>query len=635
MPSTPWVPIVKTITNGTDTVSAEVVNPIFSSYTNRTQHLYEKIAELADKSVLIAENQKATDNVGMHNVVYYDPTDNTGLKKAKLATIYDSTIGQLRAANSSFVFGIVKDVADNLATVWLNGLITDTYLLSHLLDSDPANVGVEGGPLYLSSIQDGSLTFFPTGLAIYVGYALGPTTVNLNISFDPTNELFINYRFPLLDRPAGTPELNAGVWTIPMPDASKVGWLPVASENYSVGDLEYGAKFVYNIPSDRWIDLDEGLNATEKASAKLLRRVFPANTKGVNQLFVNGVLQLQREVGVCDGEETKPFDGIYRLDSTGLYWYTNASNKQPWAADLMTNESYPAWDTATWQNWQGSSSLRPRLTFVFSKLNPAYGAGLVTSLQPYYKAGINNSALSLQVVDNTDTASTSGDLKVRFNLVSDETLLDTATNAKAVQSLEYNQVTGKLLVTKAPRISAINAIGSIVASTDASTGICTLRSGEVAGPTLVTAIEPENARLEVTGLNTYLTFAQASLPAGMLGKITLPSSIPNLPLTLSFVVFGKASTTGNVGLTLQYSATAIGGVVSSALTTKDSTYTFPTGYVAYTTKVMADTYPSTNFTIPREAFTPGAVVNFRLQRKKTPNTYTADFCILAAYWSFA
>lgn len=652
MPSTSWIPVVSNIADG-DSVSSEVVNPIFNSYTARTQHLLEKINELEDKSSLIAQLQTVATASGVsdYSVVYFDPitNNNKGLKLSKVAVAYDEDIKQFKASNSTFTFGIVKSVSGDKATVWLQGLIKSTGLLVQLLDATTANTSVAGGPLYLSNITPGKLTTAPTGLSIYVGYALGPDEILLNPSFDIVNDFFLTYRFPILDRPAGSPQFatSSSSWAFNSVDATKVGWIPAANAPISAPNyptFSAGSVFFYNLPNDVAIDADSSLSIDEKLSSKQLRKFFPPSARGVTMLFVNGQMQLARESGVLDNvlpnscPSGNKYDGLYYVDNTGLWWYSNKEDKQPWAKDIQSGFSTPnQWSVNDWCAWKGSATYRPRMTLVFTTLNPSLKQNVVTSLKPYFKTSVNDSSKAIQLLDSADQQAITGDLFIRYKLPVTGASAPPTPAAVAIKNVEYNEVSGDLQVQRTPVISSIVGVGGIKATTNTETGECTLLSGPFTGPVLINSIEPENARLELTGLNTYLTFGYNNLPCGLLGKILLPSNLPNASIKISFVIIGKALVSGKPKLKLnfQYNVMPIGGLLSQGVTTMPTrVYEFPTAQMY--TPFTAVTHSNLTFEILNSELSPGGILNFRLQRPKIvdQDEYLNDVAVVAAYWSF-
>jgi hypothetical protein len=328
---TPWVPIIRKVENGVD-VSAEVINPILKGYTDRTQHLYEKFDSILDKSVIIAFDQKVVGaSVAKYSVVFYDPSLSIpGLELTKTGFETATTGSLFKSSNSSFIFGIVAtDVpgsGDRKANVYLQGLIQlpGTGFVTQMLDTSYPSF--KGGPLFLSSNVRGKLTPEPGGLAVFVGYAKSLDEFYLNPSYESVNEFFFNFRFNVLDRPAGRPEFDGSIWTVQSPDNARLGWIPASGvTGIPTGDFT-GSLFFYNIPSDANIDADSTLSSKEKADAKALRKTLPPHPGQFNFLTVNGVMQLVKEAA---GDT-----GIYFINDYGIWWYDNTSGKAPWSQDI-------------------------------------------------------------------------------------------------------------------------------------------------------------------------------------------------------------------------------------------------------------------------------------------------------------
>jgi hypothetical protein len=350
MPITPWVPTVTRIQNGED-VSAEVVNPISAQHTQRAQHLYEKFNELSGKSVLIAFDQpllpSTVDDVRKNLVVFYDKegteeSATEGLSPALVAFSSDSFSSAYTPSNSSYAVGIIKEVNDDVADVYLWGLVElDNDIDDEdwgLIQSDEIDLDAEfePGPLYLSRTEAGKLTRTPAGVAIYVGYAFNRRTLLLAPNVSEFNQFFTTYKFNILDRPAGVPVLTGSTWDLTGVSLvggdggiNHTGWIPV--DALVGGPLESltpeGAKFFYNLPAEDLILADTGVDSdlVLRNEQKELSRQLPPNPTNVTLLTVNGVIQPSRD------NET---DGIYIVNTAGIWWFDDQDGQQPWASDI-------------------------------------------------------------------------------------------------------------------------------------------------------------------------------------------------------------------------------------------------------------------------------------------------------------
>lgn len=713
MATTPWVPIIKSIIDGTDKVSAEVMNPILKSYTDRTQHLYEKFADLGDKSVIIAFDQLVVgSSVAQYSVVYYDfELTIPGLVLAKPAFATSTYATQYRASKSAFTFGIIKSAVpgsgDKIVDVYLQGLVQVTGIVTAMLDSSSDNVGFVGGPLFMSSKDAGKLTSVPGGQAIYVGYAKNLDEIYLNPSYESFNDFFFSFKYALLDRPAGTPSLSSSTWTISNATTNRVGWIPADFNSTVIGwqpiNVTYGTPlFFYNIPStDALIDADDGLTSAEKSDAKALRRSLPPNPASFTFLSVNGVIQEQKVPG------TDVALGIYVVNEFGIWWYSNADDSQPWAKDLnlsiaLTTSSintstdvitlnshgfedgdvikffivsgsganlpsgltagisytinssttntfkltgvdltsvgagtfYIEWQPEAWSNFRGSEYLRVRMMLQFTKVNPDYKTAVVTSLKPSTSP---NSTKSIKFVNSTGDVQSTGDLQLQFDLNKTSTTESPLTGT-AVKDIDYNSSTGDLEVKTGPVVTSVLGLGVAKATTD-SAGQCTITVENTNLSNLVTSLEVEQARLEYTGLHSYLTTDYNLLPAGFVGKFLLPAQLPSADLQFKIILFGKTGISASktkVKFQFSYAITKPNTVITSAVAAL-TTITIDLGstYVANTCTV----FTPVEFVIPRAALVEGGVVNFRLTRVKpsggdvTSNYYDTSVSIVGTYWN--
>lgn len=614
-----------------DDASPETINPIFQSLIQRTQYLFEKFDEIEDKSVLTAFLQAYDANeVDTYSVVYFDPTE-VKLKLARLA-ITSNTNG-FKWADSTYVFGIVKSKTPNGVDVWLNGLIEHDNILSHVLDSNPWNDNVVSGPLFLSQLEPGKLTFVPSGLAVYVGYAKSSSEILLNPANGSNGLFFESHAFPLIDRPTSTPILSNGVWTLSETNLNYVGWVAVPEEgdffrpipvlkdenNEDIGR----PKFYYNIPSNNLIydGNNNYLSSEEQLASVLLRNAWPFNPNTLVCLTVNGVVQTVKGL-------TSKKDGIYYVNSDGIWWYNNTDGKQPWASDLPSG----LWQVSDWPTEKGSENLRPRMMLYFTRLNPLLKESFVTFLKSC-ESNTNNSSDVIKIVsaEDNETEKHTGDLVLKFNLPVQET---STVSGYAVSSVNYNQKQGLLICSKTSVVSKIVPGNGLEVDFNSETGEYILRNA-YAPDYLVTGIEPENSRFQLTGINSYLSFDYERLPCGLFGRILLPTSLPSgKNVKFKMIVFGKASGAGTVNLAYQYNLM----VLNNPMTITEPAVipiscTFDSNYVANTIKL----FEHNDFIVPSSVLKPGAIISFRIKRNPEEGygIYTGAFCIAAIYWRFA
>ena len=404
MPITPWVPTVRTIRDGED-VSQSTVNVSLEQLIQREQHLYEKFEELLGKSVLIAFGQptypsELLGNNTLHsdelNVVYFrDDSGGKGVCRALTGFSSTSTKGMYAPNKSNYSFGIVKAMTPGqppLVDTYIEGLCElsidlddpDRGLIE--VERNHLNVPVvepfEVGPYYLSRKYPGKITKNPAGIPTYVGYAISKRKFLLHSSVDEFSQFFINYRYNILDRPAATPALNAGIWTIPTTsNPNRLGWVQANNTNlpgYSIAQNPVTgetAKFFYYIPEGLLFPTSTEFNfltRSEKVEAVELKGLLPPVPSNFVELKANGITQ--RLI-----DEYTP-DGIYMIDNYGLWWFDDREGFQPWADDILSEGN---WTPADWSAYRGSNFRRPRLFLSFSKFNPALRTQLVSSLAPY------------------------------------------------------------------------------------------------------------------------------------------------------------------------------------------------------------------------------------------------------------
>jgi hypothetical protein len=217
MSVTSWVPTVTRINDG-DIIDQALLNTPIDQLTQRDQHLYDKFAQLANKSVLVVTDQpihpKASFTSGELALAYYrSDSFGQGLDKGITGFSSSATSSMFTPNVSNYSFGMVKAVnaLKNTADLFIEGLceldvpLNDSTL--GLIQKD-ANGVVETfavGPYYLSSKSPGKITNNPSGIPVYVGYAISTTKFILHTNVDEFSQFFINYRYHVLDRVAGTP----------------------------------------------------------------------------------------------------------------------------------------------------------------------------------------------------------------------------------------------------------------------------------------------------------------------------------------------------------------------------------------------------------------------------------------------
>jgi len=647
MPNTPWIPIVTTVKDGED-VSSEVVNPILAQFTQREQYLYEKFAELQGRSVLVAYDIPVLNSkIAVGDIVYYkqeNRTGATGLELAKVGFIKTENYSTFSADSSSFSLGIVKTKNDNTADVYILGLVN--FDTGHEIDNvvtgllEPQQTGLSTfapGPLYLSRIFAGKLTRNPGGISVYVGYALDNKTLLLSPNVAELSQLFTTYRYNLLDRPAGRPVLTGSTWSITNVNPNVVGWVPVNSLSTALNILKpTGAKFFYNLPAaELQYTADVGITDHDKKEQIDLSTSLPPNPPNLTMLTVNGVIQDSLEFN-------NNADAVYSVNDVGIWWMSDVDGQQPWASDIPVDTT-----VSDWKNHHGSEYLRPRMSLQFIKLNPSLSQSIVTSLNKYNPA---SNIIKFYLPDKTtETKTGSGDLFARVMLAYENGTV--ANVASAIASLGYNETNGKIITNTTPVVTEI-VQGEGVTITQTVVGGVTkpgsfmVSSAANSAYGRVSSIEPDGAELLYIGLHSYLSMQRPSvLPSSLIGKILLPSNVPNADMTFVVLLTGTSSvtqgTTAIVELDFTYAVTKPGNQLTTAVSdVQHISFALPTSESAYNALTCLQSELPTPVgsyaivTIPGSAFLGGdADINFRLTRVENSTTaYTGALGIVDVYW---
>jgi len=255
MSLTPWLPIVRRIKDG-ESVDQATVNVPIDQLTQREQHLYEKFQELTGKSVLISFGQplhpRESYTPDELKIVYFKSDDHgDGLAPAVTGFSSDKSSSMFSPNNSNYVFGLTK-------TLYLKSKTADIYtegLCEFPFDMDDSALGLiqkrsDGtvepfaiGPYYLSGKTPGKITNDPSGIPVYVGYALSKRKFLLHTSVDEFSQFFINYRYHLLDRVAGIPKLDNDTWSISTKNYSN-------DPSYSIGTGNVDGIAVANVSTN-------------------------------------------------------------------------------------------------------------------------------------------------------------------------------------------------------------------------------------------------------------------------------------------------------------------------------------------------------------------------------------------------
>jgi len=664
MSVTPWLPTVTRISDG-DAIDQATLNTPIDQLIQRDQHLYDKFAELANKSVLITTSQpihpKSTFTVGELCMAYYkSDADGVGLAKGTTGFSSSSTSSMFTPNSSNYSFGLVKavDPTAKTADLYIEGLCELSIALNDaslgLIQKD-ANGTVEPfavGPYYLSAKSPGKITQNPSGVPVYVGYAISTTKFVLHTNVDEFSQFFINYRFHIMDRVAGYPVL-ATTWSILAPDTTKLGWIPA---DYGAPS---GAKFRYNIPSTANLLADTTLTDAERTEATELVKNLPPVPANFNQLYVDGLLK--RYTDLYDTT------GLYSVNEYGLWWHSNTAGEQPWSA------SYPqtaiSGTPASWNSIKANSLVaasRKNIFMSFSKFNPALRTQLVSSLTPLNTPTSNAANFIKFYSKDTLLPATTGDLLVDIDapvtesgnsllvsaLTYPSTSTSTYTSNRAISGFKYSKPAGAFSAVVTPVVAKLLGTKGIgVTETPAGSGIWQLSYLSEGAVGLVDSIEPINARLEFRGLSSYIKLPSTyNTTYGFIGKIVLPKGyFSGKDLNLAFHLFGDASatTTGNnlVALKFEYSVvSALNGAAPTSYTSVN-TQTYPLSgpaaasfsiaangdYVAYSSVKVAHA----SLVIPGTFVSEDSIINFQITRSNpgVATAYTGNIGVLATYWN--
>jgi hypothetical protein len=681
MSLTPWLPVVRKIKDG-EFVDQTTVNVPIDQLTQRDQHLYEKFQELSGKSVLISFGQPIHPDEtsyivpGELNLVYFrSDTAGSGISRSMTGFSSTSSSSMFAPKNSNYVFGLTKMVyADTqTADLFTEGLCE----LSSDIDNSLTGLLQAGetfspGPYFLSSKYLGKITRDPSGIPVYIGYAISKRKFLLHTNVDEFSQFFINYRYHLLDRVAGMPSLSDSTWTITSSNLSKLGW--VAASSITNAPIPTGAKFFYNIPTTAvQLATDTELESYEREEAADLRRDLPPVPANFIQLYTNGILERYNN-------EFDP-SGNFSVNEYGIWWYNDQNGYQPWAAAYN--------GSATWSvNKTNLASSRKRMFVSFSKFNPALRTQLVRSLVPYDRVEggqyVNRPSnfIKLYSKDKPDTQASTGDLLLDIDapvnlygyrptgatsdleefVYPSSPRVDTYTANRAIAAVKYSKPDGAFKAVVTPVVAKIiGANGVTVEEDSVRPGVWTIQYSATGISGQVDSIEPINARLEFLGLNSYIKLPPpSSTPYGLIGKIVLPKSgVSNKPLQLVFHLFGDkdvslGSTSRNVAFQLEYSAVSAynGNSPTNYVTVNTNKYS-PTvnpvefaikpisgttnNYAAYTSCRIAEA----GFIIPAQFVRSDTIINFKITRvavASTANNYAGNFVeggnigLLGIYW---
>lgn len=668
MSLTPWLPTVRKIKDG-EPVDQGTVNVPIDQLTQREQHLYEKFQELTGKSALVSYGQPIhpTESLELQELsIVFFKSDGSGTGLAKGVTGFSSSQSSsfFTPNNSNYSFGLLKQLyLDNqTADVYTEGLCELPIDIDHenygLIQKDRDGV-VEPfaiGPYYLSSKQKGKITQNPSGIPVYIGYAISKKSFLLHTNVDEFSQFFINYRYHVLDRVAGIPVLYEGNWTITNSDTTKLGWVD-AEDSGLIAPA--GAVFYYNIPgistllNDTSMTYDASLFAPEREEAADLGKHLPPIPANFIQLYVDGVLA--RYNNEFDTE------GAFSINEYGLWWHDASEEQQPWST------YYPESAPTDWANICDTiAQTRKRIFISFSKFNPAVRTQLVSSIVPYDIPGESTPSnfIKFYSKDNPSETAASGDLLVDINAnVDTKGYSDNAgfiyptdinnnfTANRALAALKYSKVDGEFKGVVTPVVAKlVEGGGVVITESPTSPGVWSITAAQgLSGQ--VDSVEPINARLEFRELMSYIKLpVPSTTPFGLIGKIVFPRGYSNnRAIRLVFHVFGdtnisSGTTNRNIALQFQYSAvSALNGASPTSYNLVDTAKYSPVvnpvelpivasgNYTAYSSIKLIHA----DLTIPAEFVSEDCIINFKILRVAAGNinnSYAGNVGLMATYW---
>jgi hypothetical protein len=685
MSLTPWLPLVRRIKDG-ETVDQATVNVPIDQMTQREQHLYEKFNELSGKSVLLAFAQPIHPDEVQHikpdalTIVYYrSDSQGEGLSRSITGFTSSQSSSMFSPKDSNYTFGITKMIYTNTKTadLYIEGLCELAVPLDHpergiIQPGETFSVG----PYFLSAKSLGKITRDPSGIPVYVGYAISNSKFLLHTNVDEFSQFFINYRYHLLDRVAGTPHNHEDVWTITDSDLSKLGW--VAAED-SGNPVPEGAVFFYNIPNtSAELDADIELEDYERAEALELSRDLPPVPANFIQLYTNGTLERYNN-------DYDP-DGTFSVNEYGVWWFKDKEGEQPWSSGYFGTVLDKTWGEIK----TILADYRIRMFVSFSKFNPALRTQLVRAIAPFDSIDessgdyVNKPSNFIKFYNKdipSETAPT-GELLVDINPVFDlygyrpssattdaedftypaSPRAPSYTANRAIAALKYHKPDGTFKAVVTPVVAAIEGRNGIsVTPKPSSPGayIIDYTSKGLIGQ--VDSIEPINSRLEFIGLNSYVKLPPPSTtPYGLIGKIIIPRGyVSARPLKLNFHLFGDKdialnSTYRNIAFQFEYSAVATANnELSSSYTlinsNRYSPAVNPVEFPLVTSSITANNYTAftsikitdESFIIPANFVREDSIINFKILRVSTTaasNSYGgnvtggANVGLLGVYW---
>lgn len=333
----------------------------------------------------------------------------------------------------------------------------------------------------------------------------------------------------------------------------------------------------------------------------------------------------------------------YIIKSVSGDYFTIAELNDPDVTITLTDAGtapwHLKWKPTFWRIAKGSTYRRPLMNLQFTKLNPEARQNMVTSLQA--DPAVPSPAIKVTTL-TTSTPAVTGDLKLKLALPvinGWDGQQSSIAAGQAVKGLYYNPGLERLELALGNVVSEIRNGGGLKIETD-STGVYTVSFAN-AYANAITEIEPEQARFEYYGLNSFLALDYSTTATGFVGKFILPDQLvagANNYLSLIMMLFGKSGTsssTKTVRFKFEYAVAHLNKpLAATTITVPTVNLDLPITGNSYPQYSLFET-PATAFRIPVSELSPKATVNFRLTRLRTEPTaglYTGIVGMSNVYW---
>ena len=489
--------LLRQIRNG-DPVDESTINPPLRDLSDNDRYLLDLINALASSSAVYRRNATVAEAVSPGEPVFFNSATSRFEQGLAAASVID---GVARTADSALLWGICSvKKSSTRADILLQGY-------AELDISGPVGGAVTAGLYFLSATTPGGLTLQEPPVGVPVLYSDGDGGVFVNGNFSDLFSAHQHYRFNLVCEPCGTPELDAGRYTITGADDSLPGWLPANHASFN-GQAPAGAVFGYNIPAS---SLADSWPPTPLAGAVLE--------------WFNGI-----------GISLPDLEGLAVINNYGIWWMTDCEDWQPWPADFIFGGTTPTFDPLT---CPPTPPMSLRLWYARSKFQTA--DTVVTSLRA--KTG---SVLTVRCLNDENVDQATGDLEIDADLT---LLLDEDTDTAGHVVLK-GLVDGKF--TRGPVVSGVKtAGGSLLLSSVDGADV----DGYHVGNVLLTVLQsPLGLELDVQSIRlfgateeNYLGTLGLGFPVdrqtSYLGEVHVPYSldVTTISLGLRFWVLARGA----------------------------------------------------------------------------------------------